>query len=649
MHHKFVPWSSSLRVQSISSDNNKGDRVVLPSSVLSQLLDKSHILEQSTNGNEQLHSTKDYYHDNQDSDDEDEDNNNHSELDRNTSVKKEEEDTATPLTFELRNEVTGQHTHAGVLEFSAEEGTIQLPAWMFQSLSIVEGDLITIQTKKLPKGTWAQFQPLSDQYRHIRDYRAAFEAYLRSSHTTLTAGETIAVPYVIDTDLTVVLEGPAQLIDSQEDQQQQHQGNTLADDSSGTVTDINTERNTTEAISLTEGVPIKDHLPVHGHKYYQIIWRKRTNISFDFLLNQVMVTPDLLHHTWSNWNGGNERALIIETSDPSFSVNDVYFVGVHTFGNDNPFVYTLLVDVEKSQAAEKDNDMNDSSASSIVGLNGDTEQCPRCHAMVPARSIQLHRTFVNGITFDVSNVHGDISLKEKHNWQVHQLHHCNCGEVYDSVVNLSQHRATDCVERIVCCRYCRNLLPRGKLAMEPHNRLMGLTEHEAYCGGRTIIVHMQLHDSERERRPPPFVRCRNDNCTRARVEHGVARNSLDLCETCFGPLWSSVDDPDRQKLVMRVARRYHIQLMDGCEKNWCRNQYCATGKGNQRLDATSAGNALVPLVLPLQALTKGRPLAEDTRFYFCVDETTSRRHLLLETLQEDTQLQSMMPLGLFVH
>jgi hypothetical protein len=40
----------------------------------------------------------------------------------------------------------------------------------------------------------------------------------------------------------------------------------------------------------------------------------------------------------------------------------------------------------------------------------------------------------------------------------------------------------------------------------------------------------------------------------------------------------------------------------------------------------------------LQVLTKGQPLSEDTQFYFCVDETTSRRHLLLETLQEDPQL-----------
>jgi hypothetical protein len=156
MHQRFVPWSSSLRIRPISNNNNKGDRIVLPASVLSHLLEKS-------DRNEQQHSTQNY---NQDSDD---DNDSDAELDTNTSTNTE--DTTTPLTFELRNEATGQHTHAGVLEFSAEEDTVQLPTWMLQSLSVVDGDLITIQTKKLPKGTWAQFQPLSDQYRHIRDYR----------------------------------------------------------------------------------------------------------------------------------------------------------------------------------------------------------------------------------------------------------------------------------------------------------------------------------------------------------------------------------------------------------------------------------------------------------------------------------------------
>lgn len=83
---------------------------------------------------------------------------------------------------------------------------------------------------------------------------------------------------VIDTDLTVVLEGPAQPIVSQEKQCQQ---NALTDGSSRSATDIiNTRRNnTTETISLSVGVPIKGQLPVHGQQYYQIIWRKRVNMT----------------------------------------------------------------------------------------------------------------------------------------------------------------------------------------------------------------------------------------------------------------------------------------------------------------------------------------------------------------------------------
>ncbi|RKP27157.1 ubiquitin fusion degradation protein UFD1-domain-containing protein [Syncephalis pseudoplumigaleata] len=599
MPQRSVPWSSVLRVRPIPSGSDKGDRIVLPSSVLPHLLDGD-----------------DHHHNNNNNNNDDDDGGSGG---AGLSAPPHTPHTTAPYTFELTNEETGRATHAGVLEFSAQEGTVCLPRWMWRSLDVAEDGRIAVRAKQLPKGTWAQLQPLSEQYRHIRDYRAAFEAHLRACHTTLTVGETIAVPYgadvyefrvralkpadaivVVDTDLTVELEGPAQLLSS-DDRAREHAAGTGAEEAAP------------ETTLLAVGVPVKDRADIRGRRYYRFVWRKRADMVVrlsvqagdgDYYVSILDKTPDLLNHTWSNWAGGRERSLHIAARDPAFAENETYFIGVHAFGDKEPFVYTLLVD-EHAEAEEEQASTGAASTATYAGE--DAEQCARCLAMVPAQAIRLHRGFCerNNVRCEQcgrvtrageeTDRHwhcrecdecGDIALAEKHRYLMHRLHHCTCGDAYDSAVTLARHRATDCAERLVHCRYCRNLLPRGKLATEPHSRLMGLTEHEAYCGGRTITcaqcqmavrlhdvkVHMQLHDAAREQRPPPFARCRNDNCTRARADHGPARNVLDLCEACFGPLWSSVDDPDRQKLVMRVARRYHLQLMDGCEKHSCHNE-----------------------------------------------------------------------------
>ena len=40
-----------------------------------------------------------------------------------------------PMLFELENPDTQQHTHCGVLEFTAPEGFVFVPSWVFFSFS----------------------------------------------------------------------------------------------------------------------------------------------------------------------------------------------------------------------------------------------------------------------------------------------------------------------------------------------------------------------------------------------------------------------------------------------------------------------------------------------------------------------------------
>ncbi|KAI6228879.1 hypothetical protein M3Y99_01180400 [Aphelenchoides fujianensis] len=50
-------------------------------------------------------------------------------------------------------------THAGVLEFLAEEGKAYLPSWMMEQLHLSEGMMCLIQYARLPNATYAKFKP----------------------------------------------------------------------------------------------------------------------------------------------------------------------------------------------------------------------------------------------------------------------------------------------------------------------------------------------------------------------------------------------------------------------------------------------------------------------------------------------------------
>jgi hypothetical protein len=79
----------------------------------------------------------------------------------------------------------------------------------------------------------------------------------------------------------------------------------------------------------------------------------------------------------------------------------------------------------------------------------------------------------------------------------------------------------------------------------------------------------------------------------------------------------------------RIERRYLSQLITGCGKGWCRNEYCKTGKsklgkGSSRLTTQEA----LPMVKPLtENLTD-----HNAPMFFCVDEVSQKRRSLAEML-----------------
>ncbi|CAD6885985.1 unnamed protein product [Tilletia laevis] len=102
---------------------------------------------------------------------------------------------ASPWIFELNNiSESPKKTHAGVLEFIAEEGNVHLPAWMMRTLELSEGDTIRIVGKTLPKGKLVKFQAQTVDFLEISDHRAVLEQAMRN-FSTLTPGDVIEIGY----------------------------------------------------------------------------------------------------------------------------------------------------------------------------------------------------------------------------------------------------------------------------------------------------------------------------------------------------------------------------------------------------------------------------------------------------------------------
>lgn len=99
-----------------------------------------------------------------------------------------------PMLFELTVNETGKITHAGVLEFTAEEGRAYLPNWMFNTLNINPGSLITIRSTDIPLGNFVKLEPQSVDFLDISDPKAVLENALRN-FSTLTVDDIIEISY----------------------------------------------------------------------------------------------------------------------------------------------------------------------------------------------------------------------------------------------------------------------------------------------------------------------------------------------------------------------------------------------------------------------------------------------------------------------
>ena len=101
-----------------------------------------------------------------------------------------------PWFFELRSTGASEarRTHAGVLEFIADEGNVHLPAWMMRTLGLSEGDPIRLTGTTLPKGKMVKIQPQTVDFLEISDPKAVLEQAFRN-FSALTPGDIVEISY----------------------------------------------------------------------------------------------------------------------------------------------------------------------------------------------------------------------------------------------------------------------------------------------------------------------------------------------------------------------------------------------------------------------------------------------------------------------
>lgn len=395
-------------------------------------------------------------------------------------------------------------------------------------------------------------------------------------------------------------------------------------------------------------------------------------------------------HVFGDFDNRPTKRIRISPTNVDLEDAEALWVSVHAPTSDTPQAparhFTIRASPYDPKFTSSSERATDTSTATTPLKPGEV-LCSNCHKPVPQPSLVLHQNFClrNNIlcphgcgqvfqrrspTYAAhwhcphDSAHGNTPTSlNHHNHIFHTPHPCPgetdttpCTYHASTLPDLAHHRTTTCPAKPILCQFCHLEVPQ-ETHTDPAAALSGLTPHEVADGARTtdchlcarpvrlrdMRAHLAVHAHERVRRPRPRV-CRNVNCgrtldgtgrmgdTRKDTRQGQGNgNAVGLCSVCFGPLYVSVHDPEGRALKRRVERRYLQQLLTGCGRAWCGNEFCRTGRGGQAV-GTKEGMPLVKKFL--DGLFEGDE-AEGTwvtGLHFCVDEASQRRRRVAETL-----------------
>ncbi|KNC48093.1 ubiquitin fusion degradation protein [Thecamonas trahens ATCC 50062] len=277
----------------------------------------------------------------------------------------------------------GKRTHAGVLSFTAPEGTMYLPYWMMANLEVDEGEELQLQLATLPKGRGVQLQPVEAEWLDVAaELREAVLLDQLSRLQCLTQGDAI------------MLRCGAQLFGF----------NVVATDPSPAISIVDTNLVTDVLAPINPpATPEPTLLPgkvmvgevdageyayfafkvVHPHGFeLEAVPAPGSSGDPDLYVSNVVRKPTRAHFTWSGVQVGAGK-IRVTSEDPSFAIG-TYTVGVTSLEAAAAFElkYTPLDAVAATAAAAAAADRGagkagpSGSGSCTDDAAGETDECP---------------------------------------------------------------------------------------------------------------------------------------------------------------------------------------------------------------------------------------------------------------------------------
>jgi Ubiquitin fusion degradation protein UFD1/Amino-terminal Zinc-binding domain of ubiquitin ligase E3A len=389
--------------------------------------------------------------------------------------------------------------------------------------------------------------------------------------------------------------------------------------------------------------------------------------------------PD--EYVFAQTEGRYPRRIRVQPTNSELDGAESIRISIHAFAepDSSPSISPTPFSIQVGPFDPTVTSHSESDPDSEIAPNPDESRCKNCHQWIPQRTMMLHENFCYRNNILCPRGCNQVFQKRSPEWQSHW--HCphdsswgntalshikhdlyghtpqtcpSCNRTYQSLSALAKHRTTVCPGKLVLCQFCHLQVPQEGDPDEPNPEaiLSGLTPHELADGARTtechlcgkivrlrdMRTHLAHHELQKTSRLAPRI-CRNVLCGRTldgTSKQGGTRagssahlnNDMGLCAKCFGPLYVAIHDPDGRALKRRIERRYLSQLLTGCGKPWCRNEFCKTGRKNGGLPerGSSAKDAL-PLIKPvLEQLGGGGAV------HFCVDEASQQRRSMAEHL-----------------
>ncbi|KAB8214588.1 hypothetical protein BDV33DRAFT_30865 [Aspergillus novoparasiticus] len=607
----------------------------------------------------------------------------------------------------------GRAIYAGIREFSAEENEVGLSAFLRDALGIeddqfpsetygqwqtselsetIDGTaesqptslapdlapLVAVHVEQLPKGAYVRLRPLEAGY-DPEDWKALLERYLRDNFTTLSTGEVLQVLggrhesfkflvdkiepegdgiCIIDTDLEV------DIVALTEDQARETYRRRLEKASRA----IGTQGDSSTGGVLSIGEKVYGLVVPGAYVDYEIReWDRRDPIIItvecavdaDVSLFVSPLTarqrnrPREDQHLLSDFTTQPIKRVRIESTNVELEAAEALYVSVYAFDHHEysdeypqnqelPLQYKLQISA--NQSVDSDEDSKNTSAHG----NPNDIQCGNCQQWVPQRTLVLHESFClrnNVLCPQCRNVFQRRSSEWQNHW------HCTQDSSYGNGVLIPQKGETD------------------PDMHDPEVLVSGLTPHELVDGGRTtechlcnkivrlrdMKTHLRHHDLERLSKPPPRV-CLNRNCGRTLDGRSVqsastpGTDTLGLCSFCFGSLYVDTYDPEGKALRRRIERRYLSQMMTGCGKPWCQNEYCKNGRQARQpssipmnvtpLESMSVANILATIKPFVDAICLQSGNLNTAPFYFCTDQLGQQRRILAEMIAAEGSVAS---------